>query len=167
VDVTRNIEKTWAGASISSSEASTAHNLAQPVLSFSAANKTAWLGNVRNVWVLLSLPGRRLVTLKDGRLLLLGGLLKHNMHIGASSGSWHFPQGSARETEVCEEALSACKRAGLSIGPHDNNDRSLVWASEDKAKYSPDRVGKVQPCVAQSKSLVAAAFGDDSSSDDD
>ena len=174
VDVTRNIEKTWAGANSSSSSSSSdnaAHNLAQPVLSFSSANKATWTGNVRNVWVLLSLPGRRLVTLKDGRLLLLGGLLKQNMHIGASNGSWHFPQGSARETEVCETAVAACRRAHLPIGAHDNNDRSLIWVSpsEDKAKLSPDRVGKVQHSAPQSKSksLVAAAFGDDDSSSDD
>lgn len=171
VDVTRNIEKTWAGANSSSSSSSdnAAHNLSQPVLSFSSANKATWTGNVRNVWVLLSLPGRRLVTLKDGRLLLLGGLLKQNMHIGASNGSWHFPQGSARETEACETAVAACKRAHLPIGAHDNNDRSLIWVSpsEDKAKLSPDRVGKVQHSAPQSKSLVAAAFGDDDSSSDD
>ena len=167
VDPVEHLNPTWAGSNIEC-ENLEGHSL----LTFNDKNKAKWDANVKGLWVLLSLPGRRLVTLKNGRLLLLGGFLKAQMHIGASNGPWHLSGARARETEVLKEALGCCRRAGI-LPPLDRADQSLyVEGAGDKRGPVMARKGgdvKATPGGGGTKagSCFAGLADDDSSDEDD
>lgn len=169
VDVVEHMEPTWAGYSPE------AKNLeGHALMTFTSNNKPKWDVNVKNVWVLLSLPGRRLVTLKDGRLLLLGGFLKACMHVGASNGPWHLSGARAREKEVLQESLACCRRGGI-LPPLDRSDRSLYVDQSKTIDKGKPSAAKKAPAAAASSSAPPrkagsggfAGLADESSSDED
>ena len=161
VDVASHIEGAWGCSAVPAGGSD-----AEPAPTFAASKLKAWEQTVKQVWLLVSLPSRRLVTQKDGRLLILGGAPgRPCTHIGSSNGAWHVVAGSARENEVSEAAVAALKRAGaLTLTRFDAEDRELFV---EERKAAPPAKQQGGGAVGGGGSSIFQAFGSDSESDED
>jgi hypothetical protein len=162
-DIAVSIEGAW-GLPVAGERGSVADSNPEPPM-FNKEKRGQWSSEVKRVWVLFSLPSRRLVVQKDGRLLLFAtpGPGRPCNTIGAANGAWHFGPGSAKEVEVSDEAVAHCKAAGM-LPKLDPSDSSLYCEERQSSKAGPAQTAGNS---ATKPTNAFSAFDSDSSSDDD